>query len=186
MPIAADEKIFRKLKGIFGASSVVPEWNVAKDSRDDLKYLAQYSPRIDFAIRPMNIDKNEPEGKDRIYNALSEKDRVVKRLALINDANHRELIPNKNPRCLLAFEIESMTGRKHRLGSILNASFIGAYGVIIAKGSREQEEESVYRSLIQIRNYVEFVRAVGKTKLQLRNVIITKRSSFISSDFHAN
>ena len=45
-----------KLRRIFDETLVKEEWNVAKDSSDLLQNQRMYSPRIDIAVGPFNID----------------------------------------------------------------------------------------------------------------------------------
>ena len=46
------------LENVFGKGNVLQEWDVARNSEDALKKKLQYCPRIDYAVKPLNIDGN--------------------------------------------------------------------------------------------------------------------------------
>ncbi|MDA4110957.1 MAG: hypothetical protein OK439_00350 [Thaumarchaeota archaeon] len=167
----------------FSEDGVEPEWNIGKDAedifqRDNEDFSPKYVPRLDFAVGPFNRGVNPFDHRDIRRRARNE---TVGRLLALNDAQHRDLTANENPRCLLAVEVESSTGRKHRMGSILNASFIGYYGIVVAKASKGESEDKIYESLTNIRTYIEVMKVLRKTQLILSNVVIAKKSSLIKA-----
>jgi hypothetical protein len=179
LPDRIDPELFVKLSTLF-PDEVKSEWNIATDSHDiftDESY-SRYAPRIDFAVGPFNLNYGDEQMKNRIH-SLATSSPIVNRLANLN--SDRRTTKNPNPRCLLAFEVESSTDSKQRMGSILNASFMGCYGVVVAKESRDLSEDRIYEALDKIRSYVEIVNSVGKTSLSLSNVIITKKSSLLGA-----
>lgn len=56
-----DPEILTALIHVFGESNVLYEWNVGQNSRDYLQYLRQYCPRVDFAVKPLNISDDDGE-----------------------------------------------------------------------------------------------------------------------------
>lgn len=91
---------------------------------------------------------------------------LIEAIKARSDIRDKTLALNENPRCFLAIEIEHKTSRKHRLGSIVNASAIGKIGIIAASNL------TVFNSLIKIRKYLEYINSVGKLKYNPRNVMI--------------
>jgi hypothetical protein len=163
--MVTQEEITTRLKQLFGENNVISEWNVAKLSRDDLTRRL-YCPRVDIAVGPFNIDRNlEP-------NNLSISEAYTSNLALIeaikgrSDVRNRTLELNQNPRCFIAIEIENRTGPKHRIGSMVNASAIGKIGIMTASN------RTVLNDLAKIREYLEFLETVGKSKYNPTNVMI--------------
>ena len=184
-PKRQDPKILEALLHHFSEDDVIPEWNVAKDAEDifgsnDANLSAKYVPRLDFAVGPFNIAKEEPPfPKREEIKRRGRENETVRKIIELSDVRHANLTPNENPRCLLAVEVESSTGRKHRMGSILNASFIGCYGIVVAKKNKRESEDEIYDSLANIRSYIEAVYTVGKTELRIPNIVITKKSRLI-------
>lgn len=77
-----------------------------------------------------NVIQEEYDGHQHIFEPLQ----------LID----RRIVPNSNPRCFVAIELERSTGPKHRMGSIINAGAVGKIGIVIGLG------DSAYRSLKRI------------------------------------
>jgi hypothetical protein len=112
------------LEGFFGKENVVEEWDIAKESEDALQKGLQYCPRIDFAIKPFNIDRNVRENRHSIAEAYDRYHGFFQSLREIGQSNS-DWDVNRNPRCFLAIEYENKTTTKHRLGSLINACAIG-------------------------------------------------------------
>lgn len=167
-------EIASKLRELFGADQVIPEWDVAKDSRDawnrDL-----YCPRIDIAVGPFNIDGNVVENREIINNAYARYTHIIDRLNAASDRKISEEHLNRNPRCLLAIEIENTGSRKHRLGSLVNAAAIGKVGIVIAFTNES------YTSLGKIREYLQFILDARKVEGDIsKNVIIISKNDFLN------
>ena len=64
-PKRQDPKILEALFHHFSEDDVIPEWNVAKAAEDifgsnNANLSAKYVPRLDFAVGPFNVTKEEP------------------------------------------------------------------------------------------------------------------------------
>jgi len=166
------DEVFIRLKQVFGKENVVKEWNVAKSSKD--AYTRElYCPRVDFAVGPFNIDANIEYNNRLIKEAYQKYRKLLKLLKTRSD--NRALEPNENPRCFLVIEVEHKSSRKHRLGSIVNASALGKIGIIVASNQR------VFESLVKIRRYLEFLERVRKTRSAPENVMIITQENFLKS-----
>ena len=167
------------LCNIFGQANVKKEWDVAKDGQD--AYTRElYCPQLDIAIGPFNIDGNVDENNDRIKEAVdSNKDFIdnVLRLSGLSPGDVDSFLrqENKNPRCFLAIEIEKSGSRKHMVGNIVNASILGAFGIIIPF---DDKALSAYR---KIDAYLDFAAKVGKTREIFKNVLIINKEKFLEA-----
>lgn len=169
-------RVVASLKTLFGERNVKKEWDVAKDSQDAFTRQL-YCPRLDIAVGPFNIDGNIYHNNEAIDRALTANQNFISRLFSLSEDREDSLHEflehkNKNPRCLLAIEIEDSGSRKHMLGDIANASIIGSIGVIVPFNS---EKLSHFK---RIRKYVEFATHAGKIKTIFQNVLIISRSNF--------
>ena len=168
------EKINNLLGQLFRKDNVIPEWDVAKNSMDAYT-RSLYCPRVDFAVGPFNIDANVHQNQ-RLINEMYEKHmRFIEQLKSKSDKRSRELSLNKNPRCFLAIEIENKTSRKHRLGSLVNASVLGKVGIILAWNPK------VFQSFVKILNYLEYAESVGKQRYGIQNALIVEKEDFFET-----
>jgi len=173
------ELVRKSLSKIFGEGNVKKEWDVATDSQD--AYTRKlYCPRLDIAVGPFNIDGNVDENNDRIKEAVdSNKDFIdnVLRLPGLSPGDVDSFLrqENKNPRCFLAIEIEKSGSRKHMVGNIVNASILGAFGIIIPF---DDKALSAYR---KIDAYLNFAAKVGKTREIFKNVLIINKEKFLEA-----
>jgi hypothetical protein len=158
-------EIVNALKQLFGENNVKPEWDVAKNSSDALTRNL-YCPRVDIAVGPFNIDRNIELNNHLISEAYEDHLNLIEAIKARSDIQYRALEANQNPRCFIAIEIEHRTSRKHRLGSMVNASAMGKVGIIAATSP------DVFDSITKIRRYLEFLEAVGKSRYNPRNVMI--------------
>jgi len=163
------------LKTIFGENNVKKEWNVAKDSRDD--YTRElYSPRLDVAVGPFNICK-DPYANDDISSIITTHENFLRKIWLnseLKTGSFSNFIhdKNKNPRCLLAIEIENSGSSKHMLGNIANVSIIGSIGIVVPFNDKQL-------SLCKrIKAYVTFATKVNKISDVFKNVLIVNKKNF--------
>ena len=159
------------LEGFFGEENVIKEWEVAKESQDALQKGLQYCPRIDFAIKPLNTDRNLDENRHLIMRTYRKYNQFFRWLMQIGTSNHEWRV-NRNPRCFLAIECENKTSTKHRLGSLINACAIGNVGLVVTLNNK------TYCSYERIVKYMEFLDFNEKLDLHPKNYIILKRNKF--------
>ena len=135
-----------------------------------------YSPRCDVAVGPFSY-------RDRNYNSTYIRLANVPQIAsFISDLRTRALaFPhydplsyNNNPRCFISIEVEDRTAKdvKHLLGSMMNSSLMGKFGIIVVSDRHLQYATRLLQ-------YLDFVERVGKIQAELiRNVIVMPKSSF--------
>ena len=146
-------------------SEVIIEWNVAGDSNDDFN-RDLYSPRMDIAIGPFNINR------DGDYDSHSYRLNEAKR-AFIDEIveigfHSGSFSPNPNPRCFIGIEIEESGSRKHMLGDIANASILSEIGLVVVLNNTKFDQFK------KIKKYIDFAIRNGKLNSIFRNVIIIK------------
>lgn len=168
-----EAEIFLELKRIFGEGNVKREWDVAKNSRD--AYTRElYCPRIDYVVGPFNIDANVYQN-GQIINDYYDfcRDFIAELHSISGIAEALE--PNHNPRCFLAIELENKTSKKHRIGSLINASAMGKIGIIVAANGR------VFQSYVKIRKYLKFLESVGKIQIAPKNIIVVAQADLLQT-----
>jgi len=169
------------LKDIFGECNVKKEWDVAKESEDDLT-RDSYCPRVDVAVGPFNLTRNGNNLR-QIDEMIEQRRGFLKKLfefSEIHSLVSRELgfekflnIRNENPRCLLAIEIENSGSSKHMLGNIANVSILGAIGVVIPFN------DTKLKLCKRIKKYLKHAIIVKKIPKDIfRNVIIIEKNNF--------
>lgn len=166
----SDDELLTALRRVFGVENVVPEFSVASEAADGFDREVHYAPEPDFAVRPFNLDRNTEENNRRIDNAL------LRFSSLVNVWSERgfhgsqlDLSYNPNPRVFIAVEKEFRNNRKHRLGSMINASVLGKLGVVACVG------DEAFRSITRIKGYLDFIRERKGRRLGLaRNVIVIR------------
>lgn len=168
------DSIYNSLVRIFGDNNVKKNWDVAKNAEDE--YTRQlYVPRLDYAVGPFNITNEVDDNLRRINDVCNEYRGLIEILKNADNNNvYFDISYNENPRCFLAIELENKTTRKHRIGSMLNASAIGKIAIILAA------DEKVFNSLIKIREYLYYLHRVKKVNLILRNLLLLKKGDFIN------
>jgi hypothetical protein len=164
----------------FDNLEVKSEWAAFKRGR------LQYSPRVDIAIGPFNVEgPNIAHEYDRLVRSRKVRSLINQfyRAHKENIRNHfgqnneiptlnRILQRNWNSRCLLAIEIENENSRKHIMGSLLNAASLGRVGIGIAFN------DTSFNSFKMIWSYQGFLRQVGKNAYDTTNfLIVTKEQA---------
>ncbi|NII83173.1 hypothetical protein [Pedobacter sp. SG908] len=167
-------ELFPKMERVFAELEVKNEW-AAFSGR-----IHQYSPRIDLAIGPFNV---EGPNLNHIYDELVEDEHIRHFLLLcfkyhkenLNAQVYDEIIhpefetiihKNKNARCFIAIEIENQNSKKHIMGSVVNAASLGRVGIGVAFN------ESTLRSFCRIANYLAFLKRVEKNTYDTYNFMI--------------
>ncbi|MDF0579232.1 hypothetical protein [Bradyrhizobium yuanmingense] len=119
------------LAALFPAELVKSEWSVRSDATDEVFGRGFYAPRLDLAVGPFNVTR---EYKDADLESIDRYGRHPL-LRILRDEvarqNNGSFYHNRNPRCLLAIELEYETNAKHVLGGITNASLLGFIGVVV-------------------------------------------------------
>lgn len=144
----------------FGKENVKSEWRSNASAEDWLKFGGIYAPRPDITIGPFNI----VEGRNTadIEAVFTQNSTFFNRLDLPNSST------NKNPRCLIAIEIENSGSSKHMIGNIINASLLGKVGIIVTL------RDKFYGEAERIYKYLEGAFERKKIELNPSNVVIKK------------
>jgi len=168
LTVVGDE-LLELLKRCFGEDMVKKEWNIATKADDFWEILRgkSYIPRLDYAIGPFNITGSVLENIKKIDNAYMVHFNLIqsfikKSLTSINGFDENW---NHNPRCFIAIEVENRSSIKHRLGSMLNASFMGKIGIIVAQNERVLES---------FRRLLTYLCIISKSKLKKTRILIPK------------
>jgi hypothetical protein len=162
------------LRRIFDPSSVKTEWNTRAGASDAFCDTSIYAPRADIAVGPFNLTVASVfQDVERIRNAARHRlVRALMNLARSQNGGHFE--ENRNPRCLLAVEIECEVSSKHILGGITNASMMGLVGVVIAPQAR-------IGKIQRIAGYARQLRALDKAPPSLfMNLVCIEADDFLT------
>jgi hypothetical protein len=144
-----------RTEGVLPPELVAPEWNAPKEAADTFGDVVPYVPHLDIAVGPFNTTfKRRNQDADAIR---SFKHAVVRRLKkAIWDQNHCGIYKNRNPRCLIAIEIEHRTSSKHILGGITNASMLGLFGVVVGSAPYIEKVRRIHAYACQLLSTVSF------------------------------
>ncbi|MBU1044197.1 MAG: hypothetical protein KJ915_07350 [Candidatus Omnitrophica bacterium] len=169
--------VCEKLREIFLAENIKNEWDAAKDSQDSLT-RGMYCPRLDIAVGPFNINGRVEANKRQIEEARSRHQDLIGRIVHTSERHHYDVQDissglNKNPRCLLAIEIEASGSRKHMLGDIANASILGSIGIVVPLTTGK------LNAFIKIMKYIKFATKVKKLESSFNNVVIIGHDRFL-------
>ena len=175
--------VHNHLMNIFGEDNLRYEWDVSRESRDALNRdfypdRELYCPRLDIAVGDFNIDGNIEHNNRKIKETAELHRDLIYRLwknseSQITPFEEFMLHRNKNPRCLLAIEIENSGSSKHMIGNIANVSIIGSIGVVIPFINKKL---SLCR---RIKNYIQYVTRVQKIEKVFQNVLIVEKEKFM-------
>lgn len=168
------DRLYKALKHAFGESEVVPELNVAKGSKDGFDRRTTYTPHPDYAVKPFNIEGDPRKNVLMMEKKFEQRKRLMEKITAIRyGPNEPDFSFNPNPRVFIAVEDEiSSPTRKHRLGSIVNASLLGKIGIVSGG-------DNTYDSLCRIKSYFDYV-ASRKGLFVGKNVLITKKDELVS------
>ncbi|WFO74923.1 hypothetical protein J4526_07575 [Desulfurococcaceae archaeon MEX13E-LK6-19] len=173
MSLDSDE-ILDLLKKVFGKDLVKKEWNIAVEAEDLWKRLRNktYVPRIDYVVGPFNITSSRDNLRE-INEAYNNYRGLIQDFIKNGFTNNFNGKWNENPRCFIAIEVENKTSIKHRLGSMLNASFMGKIGLIVAQNER------TFKSFQKLLTYLNTVTELRKTPIRApENIIVIREQNF--------
>ena len=143
-----------------GHPDVRVEW-VSSAGTDGLgRDALRYAPRVDIALGPFNTNPGPGDFSD---------DQMSPELR----GWFEGLIPNPNPRCLVAVEVVFSGSAKHVLGDILNASVLGRYGLVVCHPSKLARAK-------RNREYLASLANVGKLPKLFRNVRVMSVDEFLN------
>jgi len=149
-----------------GEAKVEKEWNVARNRADNYNPQILYAPRLDVAISPFMINYVNDEEIRRLENAFEANKQLIEKIKE-ERVTFEKFEYNRNPRCLIAVEIEATGSRKHHLGDIANASILGKIGLIVPMN------EKSYRIFHRIMKYLEFAQKNNKTSNNIfKNIVL--------------
>jgi hypothetical protein len=138
------------LATMIDADHVKSEWSVRTDATDDVYDKSSYAPRLDLAIGPFNVSSEREANVQLILHHQRHPLIVALRREVIRQ-NHGSFYVNRNPRCLLAIELEYSTSSKHILGGITNASLLGYIGVIVGNARYIAKIRRIYEYACRLR-----------------------------------
>ncbi len=114
--IGYQKRMEELLKLIFPADSVKREWSIWNSARDDFRRTKKmYAPRLDIAVGPFNTSTENRHFDTTVIQNLN-RHPLISSIILEGKKKNQKWQYNKNPRCLLAIEIEFSGSSKHILG----------------------------------------------------------------------
>jgi hypothetical protein len=138
------------LATMMSADHVKSEWSVRADATDDVYDKASYAPRLDLAVGPFNVS-SEREANVELIRRHQRHPLVAALRGEVIRQNQGSFYFNRNPRCLLAIELEYSTSSKHILGGITNASLLGYIGVIVGNAKYIAKIRRIYEYACRVR-----------------------------------
>lgn len=138
------------LATIVDADRVQSEWSVRSGATDDVYDKASYAPRLDLAVGPFNVSSDREANVATINRHHRHPLMIALRREVIRQ-NHGGFYVNRNPRCLLAIELEYSTSSKHILGGITNASLLGYIGIIVGNARYIAKIRRIYEYACRLR-----------------------------------
>jgi len=149
------------------------EWNVAKNRTDDFDRNSLYAPRVDIAISPFMINYITDEEKRKLDTAFESNKVLIKKI-IENGEKFEQFRYNKNPRCLIAVEVETSGSKKHHVGDITNSSILGKIGLIVPTNVKS------YTTFKRIMAYLDFAQRNNKINNNVfKNIILIKSEELI-------
>lgn len=162
------EQITQLLKNIFGPDLVKKEWSIRVGATDAFRHKGIYSPRLDVAVGPFNIDRED------IYLNQNKIAEYREHPLIKGICSKVEIDFNRNPRCMLAIEIEFSGSSKHILGDFTNASMMGMVGIVVGFSHNIEK-------IGRINKYISLLQAVEKAPQDLfKNVVCFEAEDFLN------
>jgi len=153
-----------------------------------------YGPMPDIALAPFNLKEKTAINMSYVCRYV-ENEKIMKSWIKELKQYYREnvkrypeyrSIPTKvtplerNPRCFIAIEICFTGSRKHTLGSMVNASILGYYGILVTRGG-ESEKGVKLKDALKLKQYllkIQELKAPGRIAI---NTLIVMDEQFIKS-----
>ena len=155
------------LKKIFPNNEVKKEWDSVSFDKKRGDHKDIYAPRIDVAVGPFNTRSNIKHNVDHTA--------IMKNCLLVQRLNQQyDIVWNDLSKCFLAIEIVFSGSSKHVMGDFLNATSIGAVGIIVSRGERHSKASRIRKYLSQLEDNKRL------DKRSLRNLMVFNDSSFIN------
>lgn len=132
--------VVKMLKKVFPNNEVKKEWNSATFDKIKTPRKKVYAPRTDVAIGPFNVHNN--------IKHINDQTSVMKNSLLVKRLNERyDIIWNDLSKCFLAIEVSFSGSSKHIMGDFLNATSMGAIGIIVSRGESYKKAERILQYL---------------------------------------
>lgn len=167
----ADEtklEIASQLKEVFSDEEVRKEWRSHAKNKDWLKFKQIYAPYLDIAVGPFNIYPKEQgeKGRKKIKEVYNQHESFFQNLL------GKNIYLNKNPRCLLAIEVEGSGTGKYMIGNIINASILGYIGIVVVNEKLREGAEDV-------KEYLDEASRVKKIEPIAKNTWVFEYNQFM-------
>lgn len=128
------------LKKVFPNNEIKKEWNSATFDKIKTSHKKIYAPRTDVAIGPFNVHNN--------IKYINDQTSVMKDSLLVKRLNERyDIVWNDLYNCFLAIEVSFSGSSKHIMGDFLNATSIGAVGIIVSRGDSYKKADRILQYL---------------------------------------
>lgn len=158
--------VVKMLKKVFPNNEVKKEWNSATFDKIKTPRKKVYAPRTDVAIGPFNVHNN--------IKHINDQTSVMKNSLLVKRLNERyDIIWNDLSKCFLAIEVSFSGSSKHIMGDFLNATSIGAVGIVVSRGDSYKKADRI----IQYLKKLEENKRIEKRLL--RNLMLFNCDDFI-------
>jgi hypothetical protein len=130
---------------------VKSEWSVRTDATDEVYDQSTYAPRLDLAVGPFNVSRDRRHADVELIRRYQPHPLIAKLQNEVMRQNNGGFYFNRNPRCLLAIELEYSTSSKHILGGITNASLLGYIGIIVGSARYISKIRRIYEYACRLR-----------------------------------
>lgn len=163
----AQEAIAELFEKEFSNELVKTQWRSHAKNEDWLKFGKVYAPYPDIVVGPFNIHSSEYREIENILEAFKQHEIFFQEILGGNISNK-----NKNPRCLLAIEIEHSGTGKYMIGNIINASILGYIGIVVV-------DKKLLQNVKIVKKYLEGASIVKKIKPIAKNTMVFEYSQFM-------